>query len=294
MPQHYRIVQRRSSEGISPYFLLLGSTAGSSALANMLLLSSTVTDLRCCRVVSGFECFAGVLGLAQVGVQWLGFSVILLLFLVFFPRATPHVLRRPQQPHSLRLALLVTFIYLVHLVVTFLLAVVLAKARPSAIAGYAIAHGLFASVLTTLQYLPQLYTTYRLRAAASLSIPMMLIQTPGGYLWAVSLGLRVGWAGWSLWLIPVVAATLQGVLLLMALRFEFAARPSRTSGVDGARQTKAGRGAPAAGQPDEVEPDRLDDDGGHEHDATGPAAERNSEREPLLGSATAATKHDAP
>ena len=76
VPQHYRIIQRRSSEGISPYFVLLGSTAGSSAFANILLLSRTVADLRCCRVVSGFECLAGVLGVAQVGMQWLGFSVM--------------------------------------------------------------------------------------------------------------------------------------------------------------------------------------------------------------------------
>ena len=228
--------------------------------------------------------------------------VSLLLFLVFFPRATPHVLRRPDhKPQSFRLALLVAFIYLAHLVLTFLLAIILAKARPGAIAAYATAHGLFASVLTTLQYLPQLYTTYRLRAVGSLSIPMMLIQTPGGYLWAITLALRVGWPGWSLWLIYVVAATLQGLLLLMALWFEFTARPSRgSSSSDGATQTKAGRGGTAFGQPDEVERDRLDDDddddgdGEHgEHGARSLAAERNPEREPLLGSATAVTKNDA-
>lgn len=45
--QHYRIVKRRSSEGISPYFLLLGGTSSSAAFLNILILQKDV--LACCR-----------------------------------------------------------------------------------------------------------------------------------------------------------------------------------------------------------------------------------------------------
>ena len=47
MVQHYRIIQRKSSEGISPYFLLLGGTSSSSAFLNILILQKDV--LGCCR-----------------------------------------------------------------------------------------------------------------------------------------------------------------------------------------------------------------------------------------------------
>ena len=70
LPQHYRIIARRSSEGISPYFILLGATSGTCAFANILTLPASRADLACCREINGFACFAGLLGIAQIGVQW--------------------------------------------------------------------------------------------------------------------------------------------------------------------------------------------------------------------------------
>lgn len=76
LPQHYRIIARRTSEGISPYFILLGTTSGTSAFANILVLPASRADVACCKTVSSFECFAGLLGIAQVGVQWACFTVM--------------------------------------------------------------------------------------------------------------------------------------------------------------------------------------------------------------------------
>jgi hypothetical protein len=45
--QHYRIINRKSSEGISPYFLLLGGTSSSSAFLNILILQKEI--LACCQ-----------------------------------------------------------------------------------------------------------------------------------------------------------------------------------------------------------------------------------------------------
>jgi hypothetical protein len=47
LPQHVRIVRRRSSEGISPWFLLLGVSSGTCALCNILLLSGPMFG--CCK-----------------------------------------------------------------------------------------------------------------------------------------------------------------------------------------------------------------------------------------------------
>jgi uncharacterized protein with PQ loop repeat len=47
LPQHYRIIARKSSEGISPYFLLLGGTSSTSAFLNILILQKDIIE--CCR-----------------------------------------------------------------------------------------------------------------------------------------------------------------------------------------------------------------------------------------------------
>lgn len=76
LPQHVRIISRRSSEGISPYFVLLGTTSGTCAFANILTLPASQRDLACCKELSSFDCAAGLLGIAQVGVQWACFTIM--------------------------------------------------------------------------------------------------------------------------------------------------------------------------------------------------------------------------
>ena len=76
LTQHYRIIARRSSEGISPYFVLLGTTGGTCALSNILVLPASRADLACCKEISEFACFAGLLGILQVALQWSCFAIM--------------------------------------------------------------------------------------------------------------------------------------------------------------------------------------------------------------------------
>lgn len=73
LPQHVRIIIRRSSFGISPYFVLLGTTSATSAFANILVYHKTARAVACCSQIDGIACFAGLLGIFQVGTQWLCF-----------------------------------------------------------------------------------------------------------------------------------------------------------------------------------------------------------------------------
>ena len=50
--------------------------------------------------------------------------------------------------------------------------------------------GVSSAVLAALQYAPQIVHTYRLKLVGALSIPMMLIQTPGGFIMAISIMIR--------------------------------------------------------------------------------------------------------
>ena len=50
--------------------------------------------------------------------------------------------------------------------------------------------GLSSAILAALQYAPQIAHTYRLKLVGALSIPMMLIQTPGGFIMVISIMIR--------------------------------------------------------------------------------------------------------
>ncbi|KAJ5736255.1 uncharacterized protein N7483_001380 [Penicillium malachiteum] len=226
LPQHIRIITRRSSFGISPYFILLGFTSGTSAFANILVFPKTAQDVACCHEIRGIACFAGLLGVFQMSMQWLSFFLILLLFVIYFPRATSptnpvaSVSTNPSGPTH-RTAISIAAICVLHAVVTVIISVALALRQPSALAAWANFLGILAAILASIQYFPQIYTTLRLQCVGSLSIPMMCIQTPGSLVWAASLAAREGLKGWSIWGVLVVTASLQGTLLMLAIYFEY-------------------------------------------------------------------------
>lgn len=225
--QHYRIISRGTSEGISPYFVLLGVTSANSQLGNILALPQSRADVACCREVSPFECAAGLLGIAQIGVQWMCFAIILVLFLVFFRRDDADADEEeldgdPDQP-TWRTAIGVAAVCLIHGLLIVIISAAFALGSPSYLGAWANFLGIMSALLAAIQYIPQIWTTYHLKHAGSLSIPMMCVQTPGGLLFAGSLAARLGWEGWSSWGVYVLTAVMQGILLVMAIKYEWPA-----------------------------------------------------------------------
>jgi len=274
LPQHHRIISRQTSEGISPYFVLLGTTSSTSGFANILVLPASRADVACCKTVSAFECFTGLLGIAQVGTQWFCFTVILLLFLIFFPRNPTFPENRADRKPSWRTALTVAFICLLHGLLVIFVSAALFMARPAYLSTWANILGIMSAALAAIQYFPQIWTTWHLGHVGSLSIPMMVIQTPGSFVWAGSLAARLGVEGWSSWGVYVVTGCLQGCLLGMGIYFELKARQQK--------QIANGRGSP---NPPRT-PDGLRFSGGFETDDEGhPVVENGrprSERTPLI------------
>lgn len=111
--------------------------------------------------------------------------------------------------------------------------------QPKHLGTWANTLGIMATVLAGIQYLPQIWMTWHLGHVGSLSIPMMLIQTPGSFVWSGSLAARLGVEGWSTWGVFLVTGCLQGCLLVMGICFEVKARRERQSaeieGVSSAR-----------------------------------------------------------
>ncbi|GAA5821830.1 hypothetical protein JCM10212_003144 [Sporobolomyces blumeae] len=145
---------------------------------------------------------------------------------------------------SYRHALSYFFLVLLHLLLTFLttaiLLVTLPRTPPSegspspwepgssagrehpserAVRVWATTQGLVSVALGCAQYAPQLVYTARKKLVGSLSIPMMLLQTPGSFVFVYTLAIRPGvnFTGWGTYF---VTGILQGTLLVLCLVFK--------------------------------------------------------------------------
>jgi len=149
----------------------------------------------------------------------------LFLFLVFFPRSdTLPVEDEIEKQYTWKTAVAVAVLCLLHGLLVIIISVTLIVSRPHHLGTWANVLGIIATILAAIQYLPQIWMTWHLGHVGSLSIPMMLIQTPGSFVWAGSLAARLGIEGWSTWGVFLVTGCLQGCLLGMGIGFEVKAR----------------------------------------------------------------------
>ncbi|KAK4684497.1 hypothetical protein P7C73_g5684, partial [Tremellales sp. Uapishka_1] len=267
LPQHLRIVRSGSSEGFSPWYLLLGATSSASGMLNLLIVQWPL--IRCCRILSAGRCFESLLGVFQVSLQWLLFTIILVLYLVYFPphlryqRTIPIDSPRPHygaldesddagevvervddtvrilKTHlgttpEWRLAVTLGCVVALHLSLLLLLSLSLLLSLPSTspphplLRHLALFLGLSAIVLSVFQYAPQIHKTYRSGLVGALSLGTMAIQVPGSVLFVASLVVREG-TDWTSWLVYAVTGVMQGALLIICLVWK---RRQKTLGID--------------------------------------------------------------
>ena len=153
----------------------------------------------------------------------------LLLFLVFFPRGPTLPVDDVEQQYTWKTAVTVAFVCLLHGLAVIFASAALILSRPHHLGTWANILGIMATALAAIQYLPQIWMTWHLKHVGSLSIPMMLIQTPGSFVWSGSLAARLGIEGWSTWGVFLVTGCLQGCLLGMGIYFEVKARRAQRS-----------------------------------------------------------------
>ena len=175
----------------------------------------------------------------------------LLLFLLFFPRASPmepSSTNSSAQP-SYKTAILVTTACGINALLTLVVSFLVIHLAPASLQGYASALGVAGTLLAGAQYFPQIFTTWRLQSVGSLSIPMMCIQTPGSFVFAGNLAARLGWAGWSTWGLFIFTGILQGTVLAMGISFAIRDRRKRREMEEG----NVGNGHAVAAEGEEEE-----------------------------------------
>lgn len=183
LPQQVRIVRKRSSLGISPYFVLLGITSVLAQLINILILQIPV--LKGCR--SGSEtCLSDLLGAIQVGVLGLSWMVNFILFLVYYPRPWRGTSEGEQVIGCIRLSFYFLLFCAILVVPTFLFAGF--ESRWTRLVGQFF--GLVCTVLSCIQYVPQLVRTWITQRVGALSVLTLAIQAPGSFFFAYTLATR--------------------------------------------------------------------------------------------------------
>ncbi|OCF35664.1 hypothetical protein I316_02719 [Kwoniella heveanensis BCC8398] len=248
--QHLRIITAKSSEGFSPWYLLLGATSSASGMLNLLIVQWPL--FQCCRVIGGGRCFESLLGFIQVTLQWLLFTIILVLYLAYFPNHLKYQRVLPLAPSTdrdygaltsddadpeiestrlkatvtttpeWRLAVTLGIVVLLHLSLLFLLSISLLLILPTSAPPHRFLRylatflGVSATLLAVLQYAPQIHKTYRSKLVGALSLGTMAIQVPGSVLFVLSLALRPG-TDWTSWLAYAVTGGMQGALLVICL-----------------------------------------------------------------------------
>ncbi|QIW99040.1 hypothetical protein AMS68_004558 [Peltaster fructicola] len=223
IPQHLKIISRRSSEGLSPWWVLLGSLSSIAAIGNILVLPASRADIRCCKELDGSSCAAALLGVAQIGCQWACFMFIVMLFFIFFPTfdlSDSVASLGSTAPTKRRDAVIVGGTTLFAVMIVFITSVALVAAWPRHTQTWANILGLVAGLLAAVQYIPQIYYTYIIKDVKSLSLTTMVIQAPGAFLFAFSLYLRVGPEGWSTWMVYIVTGVLQGALFALGVHYQ--------------------------------------------------------------------------
>lgn len=158
------------------------------------------------------------------------FNCSVLLYLVFFPyntaaeqeedlTASITSLTATPPTNTRRDPLIVGASIFVTLFLVALVSVALVFAFPHHTQLWADILGSVSGVLGMIQYVPQIRYTWKAKDVKSLSITTLVAQAPGSFLFALSLGLRVGLEGWSTWIVYVITGSLQFVLLGMAFTF---------------------------------------------------------------------------
>jgi len=234
LPQHLRIFNKKSSEGFSPWFLLLGSTSSAAGMLNMVTMQWGI--IKCCRVLNAGDCIESVAGVFQLFLQWFMFTIILVLYMIYYP---PHLKyaaieidthdSRPVQHYvtpirsddwrlSITLSSVVAIHFFLLLFVTFLLLATTNSPahlpRTPVVSIWATFLGVSSAILAAIQYMPQIARTYHSKLVGALSIPMMCMQSPGAIAMVLSIALRPD-TNWTSWITFAVAGLMQATLLIM-------------------------------------------------------------------------------
>lgn len=153
------------------------------------------------------------------------------MFYIYFPsdkkyfELENHDLRKTKDwKHSLR-ALKITFFYLLILTLISTWVISTGSSSPMATAIWTTLLAFIALIASSVQFIPQILRTFQLKVVGALSIPAMLMQTPGSFLFCITIATSPG-TNITSWITYFVGGCLQGALLALCIYYQM--RPPHT------------------------------------------------------------------
>ncbi|PVV02687.1 hypothetical protein BB560_002854 [Smittium megazygosporum] len=234
LPQQIKIFKLKSSYGISPYFILLGSLGAVSNALNITLLNYWIFD--CCSIISTNSCLIKLL----VDKKFISSQVSHSETIIQSNSETSPLLgdsntNSQQNSNSRDLFGLfgshytqeyqTTLLVLYSIILYFFVCIAVSVIFTLFTGPYSFYTtlwgkllGVFSLFVTLVQFIPQIVKTYSLKEPGSLSIPMMVMQSPGGFLFAYILASQPN-SSWTSWISTFFAASFQMVLLFLCLYY---------------------------------------------------------------------------
>ncbi|RIA87969.1 hypothetical protein C1645_695548 [Glomus cerebriforme] len=230
-PQVRKIIKYKTSEGISPWFLMLGTMSATCILFNIVILQFKV--IKCCQFDPVITCFENMLGIIQLAILWFMCMVILVLFMLYFPshrKLAPYIrhLHYNTPPtewsiewrNSIIAAIAVTIHIILTIVITILLLLFYGHKDVNWTKIWADSLGIMSMLLMSIQSIPQLYRTWKRKSVGALSIEMMIMQVLGSFIFVYTLSKRTS-TSWTTWIVFFVSGCLQGILLIMCICWHY-------------------------------------------------------------------------
>lgn len=218
-PQHVKLIQTRTSKGLSPYMLFLLNTQSFCSAANSMLLK--FPQLEACSQVGFAECAPSLLSLFQlVGM----FICTLLIYLLYFPLEEPLTVGKDHNrlkdcvfPRALFGVFGLFVAITVGLAIWFIMGLGPCS-QPTVTFGQVM--GTMATVVNIGTYLPQIWTTYKNKSVGAYSIIMVAIQAPGAFL-SCAFMIFFEHDSFFVWVSFLTAGIQQVILLTLLVRYHF-------------------------------------------------------------------------
>ena len=171
IPQYISMIRARSGDGVSEKSLFALNLSGASVALNALILNWWRFDCFSNSDCSRWACMAGLLGVAQITINWITVMPLWFIFLRF------------KRNNSTR-----GFIYDLGYLITFLVVAIIAlivslveqsRQNTEFFAIFARILGVLGAVVGALVWIPQIVKLIRTRNPSGLSLLMFLVQIPG-------------------------------------------------------------------------------------------------------------------
>eukprot|EP01087_Luapelamoeba_hula_P024681 TRINITY_DN9492_c0_g1_i1.p1 TRINITY_DN9492_c0_g1~~TRINITY_DN9492_c0_g1_i1.p1 ORF type:complete len:371 (-),score=51.31 TRINITY_DN9492_c0_g1_i1:44-1156(-) len=180
VPQHVKIWQTKSSEGLSYLMLFLSNINQFSSVVNATVLK--FPQIRACFEADILTCTPSLLTLYQLIGAWVANFPVFWWYLLFFWRTESVVADPKKARFEWRMALFLFYFFLGYICVMIVLSTIFLMVFGecddiTTWFGWAVGMGSIVTVF--IQWTPQIWKTWRLKAVGSFSIITLLIQAPG-------------------------------------------------------------------------------------------------------------------